>query len=66
MLEEIRKKRGITQKFIAKKLNISRDRLSRIEKGISELPTRFLPVLKEHYGISYQELIDISKEIKHD
>lgn len=58
MLKELRKSKGITATFVANKLNISRDRLERIESGQVPLPTEFLPVLSELYNISCSELIE--------
>jgi transcriptional regulator with XRE-family HTH domain len=43
---------------VASQLNISRDRLRRIEKGESQLPVEFIPTLSRIYGITYSEIIE--------
>ncbi|MDU4882963.1 helix-turn-helix transcriptional regulator [uncultured Clostridium sp.] len=58
MLRELRKNRGISSVFIAKNLGISRDRLRRIENGISELPVDFLPKMSTMYGVTSDEVIE--------
>lgn len=57
-MKELRERKGIKSTFVAKKLNISRDRLKRIEELEVTLPVEFLPDLCEMYGVSYNELID--------
>lgn len=58
MLKELRKNKGISSVFIAKKLGISRDRLRRIENGISELPLDFVPEMSNMYGVTRDEIIE--------
>ena len=62
MLKDLRKNKRFTQTFIADKLNISRDRLNRIETGQVDLPARFIPILSKLYNVSELEIIKISKE----
>jgi len=58
MLKELRIGKGITQTFVAGKLDISRDRMGRIENGEVTLPTEFIPVLAELYGVNFNDIID--------
>ena len=57
-MKELREQKGITSTFVAKKLQISRDRLKRIEELEVTLPVEFLPDLCNIYGVSYDELIE--------
>lgn len=57
-MERIRKSQGRTCCYVASQLNISRDRLRRIEKGESQLPVEFIPTLSRIYGITYSEIIE--------
>ena len=57
-MKELRRSKGITATFVAKKLGISRDRLSRIENGDSSLPAEFIPVLSYLYGVTPDEIIE--------
>lgn len=61
MLKDLRKSKRFTQTFVANKLNISRDRLNRIEIGQVDLPARFIPILSEIYNVDELEIIQISK-----
>lgn len=58
MLKELRKNKGITSVFVSKKLGISRDRLRRIEQGVSELPVDFIPQMSNLYGVSKDEIFE--------
>ena len=58
MLKELRTSKGITQTFVASKLNISRDRMGRIENGEVTLPAEFVPVLAELYNVKFNDIID--------
>lgn len=57
MLHEIRINKGIKQIFVANKLGISRHTFSRIEQGEIELPAKYVPILADLYGMSYEEII---------
>ncbi|NFN09376.1 helix-turn-helix transcriptional regulator [Clostridium botulinum] len=57
MLKKLRISKGITSTFVAKKLKISRDRLRRIEKNEAMLPTEFIPILSELYGVTWKKII---------
>lgn len=56
-MKELRKNKGITATFVAKQLGISRDRLNRIENGAVSLPTEFIPILSNLYGVTSDEII---------
>lgn len=56
-MKQLRESKGIKANFVASKLGISRDRLARIEKGSVTLPTEFIPILAELYGVSNDEII---------
>lgn len=58
MLEQLRTSKGITCTFVANQLNISRDRLRRIEKEEVPLPAEFIPFLSDLYNVSYKKLIE--------
>lgn len=58
MLKTLRTRKGITLSFVAEKLNISRDRLRRIENGKSSLPVEFVPVLSNLYGVDTKEILE--------
>ena len=58
MLKELREGKGITKTFVANKLNISRDRMGRIESGEVTLPAEFVPVLAKLYNTNYNDIIE--------
>lgn len=58
MLKTLRTRKGITLSFVAEKLNISRDRLRRIETGKSSLPAEFVPILSDLYGVDAKEILE--------
>lgn len=58
MLKELRKSKGITITFVANKLDISRDRLRRIEENKAMLPVEFIPYLSELYGVKPTKIMD--------
>jgi len=58
MLRLLRESKGIPASFVAKKLGTTRERLKRIEDGDVTLPTEFIPVLCDLYGISCEELVN--------
>ena len=64
-LKILRKTRGIQQKFIAESIGISANYYCQIENGHRSLPTKYLPKIKEIFGVilsTYQQLICIKLE----
>lgn len=63
MLEELRKKNGLSIKFVADKLGIHRDTLKSLEKGETELRVSWLLVLSDLYHVKKVKLLkEYSKE----
>lgn len=56
-LLELRKKQGITQEYIAKKIGVSRASYIEIEKGAKELTVSEASKIAEIFNISFEELI---------
>lgn len=50
MLSELRKRKGITQEFLAENLGITADTLRKIEKGETSFKLNLLPRLVEIFG----------------
>lgn len=58
MLKNLRISKGITSTFVANTLNISRDRLRRIEENQVMLPVEFIPNLSKLYGVTCKQIMD--------
>lgn len=63
-ITELRKKKGITQEELAKKLNISPQAISKWENDISFPDITTLPLLSEIFDITIDELLGKEKENK--
>lgn len=48
-LRELRKEKGLTRKYVASKLNITPDQLSRIERGENSLQPKYIKTLSQIY-----------------
>ena len=57
MLKELRKSKGIPITFVAKKLNIDKGTMRKLENGKTELRVDWVPVLSYLYGVEEEELI---------
>lgn len=57
MLEELRKKNGLSRTFVADKLGIHRDTVKSLEKGETELRVRWLAILSELYHVKEFQLL---------
>ena len=57
-LKELRKKRGLSQKDLAIALNISRESISKYEKGEQEASYSTLRRLSKYFGVSIDYLLD--------
>ncbi|PCD81961.1 transcriptional regulator [Lysinibacillus fusiformis] len=55
-LKELRKTRGIQQKFVAKSIGISANYYCQIENGHRVLPTKYLPKIRELFGVTLDEI----------
>lgn len=62
-LKRLRQTRGIQQKFVAKSIGISPNYYCQIENGHRILPTKYLPKIREIFGVTLDEIffdIDIA------
>lgn len=57
MLEELRKKNGLSRTFVADKLGIHRDTVKSLEKGETELRVSWLLILSKLYHIKESTLL---------
>ena len=57
ILLDLRESKDIKQYVIADLLDMSQQQYSRYEKGTSELPIRFVPMLADYYGVSAEYII---------
>ena len=57
-LSGCRKRSKLSQEAVAEKLGVSRQTLSRWERGETEIPAQYLPKLAELYGVSINELLE--------
>ena len=62
-LLEYRKKSGLSQEELAEKLNISRQSVSKWERGEASPDTDNLIQLSKIYGITLDELINVEKPV---
>ena len=62
IISRLRKKKGISQKQVAKDLGISQALLSHYEKGIRECGLDFLIKVADYYKVSADYLLGISTE----
>lgn len=60
-LKQLRKTRGIQQKFVAKSIGISANYYCQIENGHRVLPTKYLPKIRELLGVTLDEIFLITK-----
>lgn len=64
ILRDLREDKDETQKDIAELLNITRQQYSLYEKGYRSLPIDFLKPLCEHFNVSADYVLGISKKGK--
>ena len=57
VLAEERRRCGMTQEFVARELGVSRQAVSKWEKGLSDPSTSNLLALARLYGVSAEELL---------
>lgn len=57
MLEELRKKNGLTKTFVADRLGIHRDTVKNLESGETELRVSWVPILSELYHVKESKLL---------
>lgn len=55
-LKQLRKTRGIQQKFVAEYIGISPNYYCQIENGRRTLPTKYLPKIREFFRVSLDEI----------
>ena len=61
-IKQFRQENHVTQAQIAETLGISQQQYFKYEKGINELPLRYLFVICQAYGISADWLLGLSEE----
>ena len=62
-LREVRKSKGLTQKEVADSLLISKDSLSRYERGEQDPRLDVAIRLSKYYSVSMEQLYDIENSI---
>lgn len=62
-LREVRKSKGLTQKEVADALLISKDSLSRYERGEQDPRLEIAIRLSKYYSVSMEQLYDIENSI---
>lgn len=55
-LKRLREERGIQQKFIAETIGISANYYCQIENGHRNLPTKYLPKIRDFFGVTLDEI----------
>ena len=58
-LRELREEKGLTQKELAKQLNMSQTGYSKYETGENDISTRILIILAELYEVSVGYLLGV-------
>ena len=66
LISKIRKEKGMTQKDLADKLNVTDRAVSKWERGLSYPDTASLPALAEILGVSVDELMQCSSRTKEE
>jgi len=61
-IQNLRTKNGISEEELAKSLNISLNKLKKIEKGQTKVTTEIIWNLHKFFGVSVDELLDIYTE----
>ncbi|MBQ7515039.1 MAG: helix-turn-helix domain-containing protein [Schwartzia sp.] len=59
-LRRLRKERGFSQKCIAQRLSMSRQKYARIEKGINDVTISVLEILADVYGIPVSVIMELA------
>lgn len=55
-LKRLREERGIQQKFVAEYIGVSANYYCQIENGRRGLSTKYLPKIREFFGVSLDEI----------
>ena len=63
-LQQLRKKKGLTQEELAEKLYVSRTAISKWESGTNMPDIQILPDLSVIFGVSIDSLFDMTDESK--
>jgi len=61
-IRDLRNDRGLTQKQVAKLLNVSQNTYSQYEIGISRFPLDAVVKLAEYYNVSIDYLVGLTDE----
>ena len=57
-IKDLRKEKGISQKKLAKELNVSFQTISHWEAGYTEPPIIAIKKLKEYFQVTYEDILD--------
>ena len=63
-IKQFRQTTGITQAQVAEVLGITQQQYFKYEKGINELPLRYLVVICQEYNLSADWLLGLSDDIE--
>ncbi|MET4562226.1 transcriptional regulator with XRE-family HTH domain [Lysinibacillus parviboronicapiens] len=55
-LKKLREERGIQQKFVAEYIGVSANYYCQIENGRRGLSTKYLPKIREFFGVTLDEI----------
>ena len=65
-LKRLREERGIQQKFVAEYIGVSPNYYCQIENGRRGLSTKYLPKLREFFGVTLDEIFFETEIAKRD
>ena len=65
-IKQFRQEKNITQAQVAETLGISQQQYFKYEKGINELPIRYLFVICKAYGISADWLLGLPNKAQYE
>lgn len=57
-LKTLRQEKGISQKELAKELNVSYKTISHYETGVSEPPIEIIVKIKKYFNCDYEDLLE--------
>ncbi len=57
-LKTLRQEKGISQKELAKELNVSYKTISYYETGVSEPPIEIIVKIKKYFNCDYEDLLE--------
>ncbi len=63
-IRKLREAKGITQEQIAEKLNMSRQRFARIEKGLSDISYDVILAVADYLGVSTKDITNVCETVE--